>query len=473
MSFALAVTQPQLGGLGGDFFALVRDPGGSVVFVDGGGYAPSRLTPARLRSLGYTRVPERGPLSVNVPGMVRALHMMWRAMGNLEWSELVDPSARLAREGFPASHELVQAIRKHRDLLASDPGSAETFLRRAPRRAGDIVKFPGLAEALSLIAEDPASMYEGDVGHAVAEYVESRGGLLSYEDLKSYRASTGAPISIEYQGRRVYEMPPNTQGITTLHILMLLEEMRIDRHAPSSAERVKAFLSAYKLAYKVRDLFVGDPRYMKHRPEELLSKRFLETVSSSLLGEAPANVRGDADTTFFAVRGPDGTVVAGIQSVFHPFGSGLTEPRYQVVLNSRASGFTSIEGGVNAPGPRKKPLHTLSAVIVEGPGGDVLALGLSGGHYRPQLHAWLLTNILNYGMDVQEALEFPRVLWTPSSSEVILEEGMEVPADRDLNVVVKPYPSKLGVAAAVEVRSNGVCAGYADVRGDGLPMGLV
>ncbi len=464
VSFTLAVVLPHLGGIGGDFFALVwRDA--RVYFFNGSCGAPRRLA-KRIEELGLKEVPEHGPLSINVPGMVEGLHLLWKRLGSLEWRELVKPAIELARKGFPMSHGLARAISSLQSELEKDEGSRNTYLAAKPKPSM-VVSFKGLAGLLEAVAEDPRSFYEGEPAEAIVEYVSRYGGVLELDDLRGCRAEEAEPIRLDYRGYTVYEMPPNTQGVTTLHVLALMERFGVSKLKRRSREWVEMLLKIYGAAYWARDSFVGDPAYMEKSVEELLSPSFIDELAKRAGHEPAWRVRGDGDTTFYAVADAEGTVVAGIQSLFHPFGSYITEPRFQVTLNSRASGFTVKPGHVNRVEPGKKPLHTLSAMILER-GGTVIGLGLSGGHFRPQLHSQLIDAIVDRGMDVQQAIEEPRFVWHPGETRITAEQGVAT-AIPGYTVEVRRYPSRLGVAAAV-VAEGRVRKGYVDVRGDGVAV---
>ncbi|RLE63618.1 MAG: gamma-glutamyltransferase family protein [Thermoprotei archaeon] len=474
VSFALTVVLPHLGGIGGDFFALARSPEGCIYFVNGSGPAPSRLTRDLVIEQGYRSMPAHGPLSISVPGLVEGVHLLWKKLGTVEWRELVKPAIKLARNGFPASRSLSRALTLLHEELVKDYGSKVIYYSKgkAPQ-IGDVISFKGLARILEYISEDPRFFYEGDAAGKIIEYVNSLGGVLEFSDFKNYRAEIGDPISIEYRARRVYEMPPNTQGVTTLHMLKLLEEEDLCRIAPLSSDRLKLFLAAARVAYRARDEYITDPRYMKIGVGELLSPEFIGKLREKFEGILEANntFKGDGDTTFFAVADKDGWIVAGIQSLFHGFGSYITEPTYGITLNSRASSFSLDSSHVNCLEPGKKTMHTLSAIISVDENDEVLALGLSGGHFRPLLHAQLFTNIFDYGMDPQEAIEHPRFIWHLWTRKVEYEEGYSLEGLKDYEFEKVVYPSRLGVAAAVR-RKGKVLAGYTDIRGDGLPIGL-
>lgn len=469
-SLALAVVIPHLGGIGGDYFALVRIPEGGVYFLNGSGPAPAGLTLDLLRGQGFEQMPLRSPYSMTVPGLVSGLHMLWKHYGSMEWRELVEPAARLAREGFPVPPSLAKAVNRMWDMLAEDPGSRETYLRYGRLRPGAMVRFPGLAELLEMIAEDPRVFYEGEPAEALASYVQEMGGVLDKRDLEGYSAEAGDPLRYTYRGWRLWEMPPNTQGLTTLHMMSILEQWTLPR---SPLDRVYYMLSASRAAYRARDELLGDPRYMDHSPGDLLSENYIEELREEARRGPPEcsvlasrETSGKADTTFYTVIDSDGMLVAGIQSLFYPFGSGLTEPRFQIPLNDRAAGFTLREGMPNSLAPGKKPLHTLSAVIAEECEDSYLALGASGGHFRPQQHAYMLTSIIDHGYSVGEAVALPRVLWSPWTCRLVGDPGSSVARIPAGYVLAE---GGTGVASAIH-RSGERVFVATDPRGDGYPF---
>jgi len=472
VSLSLAVTVPHLGGLGGDFFALVRTPEGKVRFFNGSGYSPEEATLEKFRSLGLNEVPRSGPLSVTVPGMIDGLALLWRSLGTMEWRDLIKPAIKLAKRGFPISRGLASALRGLKNYLWIDKGSRKTYYPGGRLlNEGEILKLPSIARALDSIAEDPRSFYEGDIALRIVDYLRGLGGLMGYDDMKKFKAYEGKPLAITYgKDVEVYEMPPNTQGITTLHILKLIRDLDTSKINSLGGERVKTYLKAFIKAYIIRDNYITDPNYMRVRPEELLNKKLLDLTNEKSLDLRSNTSRDAIDTTFFTVIDEEGYIVAGIQSLFYHFGSYITEPTYGITLNSRGSSFKLDPRSVNKLEPRKRPMHTLSAMIVESKD-FVRAIGLSGGHYRPQLHAQIFSNIYDYGMHPQDALDHPRFFWEPSTNILKVEEGFsKINLD---NYIIKrfPYPSRLGVAAISEIRSNGVRGAYCDIRGDGIPAG--
>ncbi len=476
VSSVLAVVAPHLGGFGGDFFALVKTPDGSIHFFNGSGQAPARLTLGLLRELGYTiRPPERGPLSPTVPGMIGGLYLMWKRLGSLEWSDLLRPAARLAREGFPAPTALASAIRQARPLLVGDPGSRATYLARPPATGG-LVRFEGLARLIEGVAEEgPVFFYKGDPARAIEEYLAGRGGVLSSGDLAAYDPLEGDPLELGYKGWRLQEMPPNTQGATALHIMAALEPLETPRNPLA---RLPAIMAAAQPAYELRDREIGDPATMKLAPQALLEHDVVESIRDAASkgprpcrGSRPAGASGD--TTFYVVVDREGMVVAGIQSLFYSFGSGLTEPTYQVTLNGRAAGFTLEEGLPSTLAPGRRPLHTLSAVIAEGPAGETLALGTSGGHLRPQQHALLLTSMIDHAMTPGEAIAAPRSLWVPGSCRIVADPAWESAAAAWAPPRYSVVAGRTGVAAAALRLGGGGWLLATDPRGDGYPVAAV
>ncbi|MEL9998404.1 MAG: gamma-glutamyltransferase, partial [Sulfolobales archaeon] len=315
--------------------------------------------------------------------------------------------------------------------------------------------------------------YEGDIAESIVNYLRSKGGFIELDDFRDYRSFWGEPLRTDYRGYQVFETPPNTQGVTTLHILKLLSTTDLSNVKLLSSDEVKLFLKCFKAAYKVRDKYVCDPRYVS---KDLLGPEVINELLTEFEGTS-ANVgrrlnTSLGDTTYYVVIDREGNVVSGIQSIFYAFGSGITEPKYGITLNCRGSSFTLIHGDVNELAPRKYPLHTLSTTIIFDSRGSLKwVLGTSGGHYRPQIHVELITSLVDYGLDVQKAVELPRFLWDLSTDELIVEEGVDTVGVGGVKVRRVNYPSRLGVAAVVEFLGS-IKVGASDIRGDGLALSI-
>ena len=474
VAMTLSVVLPHLGGIGGDFFALVRTPNGDTVFIDGSGPSPRGLTTDLLRARGYSSMPIHGPHTVTVPGFIDALRLMWEKLGSTEWRELVEPARRIASEGFPTSRSFARASSSLKSLEGPGSGVPGDLLGALPTRAGEEARFPGLARALGEIAEDPRSFYEGPIAESIVEALAGHGGVLGLEDLRSYRAGLGAPLRLDAAGCSFLEMPPPTQGVSTLHMLYSLDRVEAPPN-PKSWERVRLLYSLSLPVYRLRDSYVTDPSFMEVSGSDLLSQEILQYLEESwkspgLSSAAPLGSRPGGDTTFFAVADSEGGLVAGIMSLFHPFGSRIAVPRYQFFLNNRGSSFTLERGHANRLEPGKRTLHTLSAVIADC-GDETLVVGTSGGHYRPQIHYWILSNMLAYNMSPAESVYWPRALVDPGTGAVTVEEGIEHGTLEDAEIRRLPHPSRTGVAAILKVRGR-VLEAHTDLRGDGIPVGL-
>jgi len=469
-SLALAITIPHLGGLGGDFFALFRTSDGRVHFINGSGYAPKELSVDLMIERGFMKMPSTGPLSIVVPGMIDALYLLLENFGTMEWSIVVREVIDRLKRGFPMGISLAKTLLNIKEELARDEGSYRTYYSQLTKISpAEVVKFKGMIKALEVLREDPRAFYEGDIAEKICEYVQSLGGVLDISDMKEYHAFFDDPIKLSLENTTVFEMPPNTQGVTTLQVIKMLESANLG--GPLSAKRIKESLRAFRAAYWIRDQYISDPRDMRVSVRELLSDEFLEKALSES-GKSLSNHTNGGDTTYFAIADDDGNVISAVQSLFYPFGSRVTEPTYGITLNARASSFSLNRDHVNVLKPRKRPLHTLSAMIIEDDS-RVMALGLSGGHYRPQLHSEIFSNIYKYSLGVQDALDHRRFIWHLWTSSVDMEDGFQTASLKGLDINVVPYPSRLGVAGAVEILMNGIRVGYCDIRGEGIPIGLI
>lgn len=470
VGFTLSVVLPHLSGLGGDFFAIIKDPNDNIYVINGSGYSPRGLTLEFMMERGFNAMPIHSSYSITIPGMVDGIYGLWSKFGSIDWEKLIQPAIRIASKGFPTTRSLCNALKNYCDKLANDYGSRTTYLSGSLPSEGDVIGFKGLAKALELISDDPRNFYEGDIAVRIIDYLKSKGGVIELDDFKNYHHEWQNPIKINYRDKIIYEMPPNSQGVTTLHIIKLIEDIDFNRINCKSIDRIKVLVDASKAAYYIRDKFVSDPKAMKIHVNEMLSAKFIDKMKKMQMGSLDEKTLKDADTTFYAIADSEGWLISCIQSIFHHFGSCITEPTYNITLNSRASSFSLDYEHVNRLEPRKKPLHTLSAIILKD---DLkwIGIGLSGGNYRPLLHAQLLNLIIDYKMHPQASIEHPRFRWQPYTNIIEYEAGFKGKEINDYQLRQVEYPSRIGVAAIVELKGK-VKAGYTDIRGDGLPIGL-
>lgn len=458
-SFVLAVTQPHLGGLGGDFFGLfysARER--KVLCLNSSGWAPSSASVEGIRASGQETAPRFGPASVVVPGHVRGVYEMQRRFGNLDFTASLDDATRLASEGFPIGEGLVRSLSDLRGELSEEALRVFAGGGRVPS-VGSTLKQRRLAETLGEIAaEGPDGFYSGRAGRAIRQAVSGEGISVSEDDLAAFEPEWCDPLVMRYGGAEVVEVPPNSMGATTLLMLKLLQEANLASLDPRSAERIGATVEVAKAAYAARDRELGDPRFVPFSLERFLSS-----------GRAPGTQKriDRADTTYFAVADEEGNLLSCIQSIFHVFGSRVFLDGCGFFLNNRGSAFSM--AGPNRVEPRKRPLHTLSSLILLGEGGPTVATGCSGGEYRPQQHALLVTNLVDYSMGLEEAIDFPRFLWDGRDT-VRIEGGYNGLDALPMRYDLLRYPGPTGVAQGIELTEGGV-KGVCDLRGEGLPSG--
>jgi gamma-glutamyltranspeptidase/glutathione hydrolase len=469
-SFALTVLQPHLGGLGSDFFALVylRDDE-KIYGINAGGWAPRKLSLDFLKGKGFSKMPKKGALTIVVPGLVAGLFGLHKRFGVSNFGDLLNDAIKYAEKGFPVSKGLSFAIRVLKEELKNDFGFNKIFLKdQNGWEIGDYLVQRELGATLRKVAEEGSDVfYKGNVAKSIVEYINSQGGVFSVEDLSEYSPEWFDPISSDYRGVTVYEMPPPTMGPTALLILNMLENHDVGKHSPDSAHRVTLGVEIARIAYEERDRKLGDPRFVDVPLSDFISKEYAERLVNEKLHYKVDSTLFEGDTTYFSVADADGNIVSAIQSLFYPFGSGLIDPSTGIPLNGRASYFKF--DGPNAVSPRKRPVHTLSSLLLEKNGDVFAALGASGGEFRPQQHALLVSNLVDYNMPLWETIEYPRFLWN-GNNKILIEDGIKHPKS-SYDIKSLPYPGRTGVAQGVLIKNRKLRVGVCDVRGDGLPMG--
>ena len=482
----LTVTQSNNCGLGGDFFCLYYEAATRRVhFLNGAGRSGSRATLEELRRRGMHGLPVIGPPTVSVPGCVRAWQMLLDRFGTRPLDRLLEPAIHYAGRGFPITSILSQAIA---EFAPGNPDSEwrRVFLPggRAPA-PGELFVQPDLARTLrDLTAEGPDLFYRGRVARTIAERMDGD-GFLTLDDLAAHTGEWGEPIGTTYRGLTVYETPPPTQGLTTLLALNMLEGFPLARRPLHSAEHLHLLLEIVKLAYADRDRWIADPEHARVPVAALLDKTYAAArrrqFDSRKAGTyTPGEPEGD--TTGFVVADGHGNVAAVIQSLFNPFGSGIVPPGTGLCLQNRGRHFTLDPAHPSALAPRKRPFHTLMASITTRDERPVMGFATMGGNGQAMFHVQVLTNVFDYGLDVQEAIERPRFLigaFLPDEpADTIYLEGRVPPrvfaALRRRGHAIRAAPElfyKVGHAHGVVV-GDGVLSGGADPRGDGVALGF-
>ncbi|MEM8789053.1 MAG: gamma-glutamyltransferase family protein [Pseudomonadota bacterium] len=479
-SAVLAVVEPHMTGIGGDCFALIAEPDGNLRALNGSGRS-GRLADveiARARSLAGSRIPEHHGLAVTVPGAVRAWADL-APLGRRGLAAALAPAIDIARDGFRVTQWVARDWALLVDRLRQDEHARAQYLiaDQAPG-FGDRIALPSLARTLEVIAREGAdAFYQGEIAADIVAAVEAAGGVLDLEDLAHHRSEWVEPLSREYRGRRVVEMPPANQGLTALVLMGILERFDLSALDPTGADKFHLEVEAARLAYAERDATLADPTAMQEPADAFLEAARLDRLASQIDparagGRAPA-ARVDTDTVYLTVVDEDGRAVSFINSLFTGFGSGICTAS-GVMLQSRGAGFVLDADHPNALGPQKRPLHTLIPGLLFD--GDRLeaSFGVMGGQYQACGHAHLLTNLLDHGLDPQAALDAPRVFF--EGPQTVLEPGVAaaVRADlagrgHDLQLPNRP----LGGGQVIRVdHARGVLLGGSDSRKDGLALGL-
>jgi gamma-glutamyltranspeptidase/glutathione hydrolase len=492
---ALGLMEPTGSGIGGDLFAIVWDADKQeLTGLNASGRSPALMTIEYFREHGIDRIPPYGPLPVSVPGAVDGWFELHGRHGRLSMSEILAPAIAYAREGFPVSEVIAHYFAANVPARADFPGFAETFMTdgKMPQK-GEMFRNPRLANTYEAIAEGGRdAFYKGDIARKIDAYMTEQGGLLRYEDLAAHRSEWITPVSTNYRGWDVYELPPNGQGIAALQILNILEGYDISSMGFGSAEYIHTFVEAKKLAYEDRAKFYADMDFANVPVEMLISKEYAnerrELISMERAAQAfPA---GDArleegDTIYLTVADKDGNMVSLIQSNYRGMGSGMTPGDLGFVLQDRAELFSLDETHANALEPGKRPFHTIIPAFVMKDGEPLMSFGVMGGSMQPQGHAQIIVNMLDFGMNLQEAGDAARVRHGGSSQptgEVMTAGGtlfMERGFSEETLRALEALGHKLadtdgsfgGYQAILRDHEQGVYYGASEVRKDGQAAG--
>lgn len=482
----LAVTQPNNCGLGGDLFCLYYEAATRTVhFLNGSGRSGARASLEELHCRGTECLPIIGPPTISVPGCVRGWAMLLERFGTRPLGELLQPAIDCASRGFPTTSLLSQAIREFLPVNP-DPEWRRVFAPggRGPD-FGELLTQPDLGRTLvELGAEGPDVFYRGRVADAIVRRLEADGFLTS-EDLAQHTGGWEAPISTTYRGVRIYETPPPTQGLTALQGLNLLEGFALADLPIHSVEHLHLLVEIVKLAYADRDRWIGDPSHASVPVAALLSKEYAERRRRDF-DPAKAQVHAfgdpDGDTTGFVIADGRGNLISVIQSLFNNFGSGVVAPGTGVVLQNRGRHFSLDPSHPAAFAPRKRPFHTLMASIATRDERPVLGFATMGGNGQAMFHLQVLTNLFDYGMDIQEAIERPRFLigaFLPGDPDDATHVESRVPRAVLAALEAKGHRVRLapeffwrcGHAHGIVLR-DGTLMGGADARGDGAALGF-
>lgn len=487
----IGVVYGHMSGLGGDLFAQIWDPKtGKVEALNASGRSGERVNIDVYAQKGWTSIQPRGPLAANtVPGVVDGWWQMHQRYGKLDWQELFQPAIRHAA-GFPLSPKFQAFLSQYAETLRESEATSAVFLPggKAPR-AGSLLRQPDLARSLELIARQGADVfYRGELGQRILQGLQQAGGLLTEDDFASHTSDWVEPLRTTYRGYEVTQLPPNTQGIAMLMILNILEKQDLSEIGQGSAVYYHLMTEAIKLAFADRDRWVTDPSTLAIPYERLLSKDYAAEqfgridFSQSRSEEQPSPEVDRGDTVYMCAVEADGLAVSLIQSVYYEFGSAFMPPGTGILLQNRGSFFSLDENHVNALAPRKRTFHTIIPAMALKDGRPVLAFGTMGGEGQPQTQTAMFTNMLDYGYNIQEAIEAPRWLygrtWGEESKSLRLEGRVPDPVAEQLIrlghevQMVTNWSQTMGHAQGIWIDDEeGVLHGGADPRGEGLALG--
>jgi gamma-glutamyltranspeptidase/glutathione hydrolase len=487
MAAVLNVVEPSSTGIGGDAFALLHVQGDKKPkAINGSGFAPKNLTYDYLvQDLKLKIIPPLGILPITVPGAVSAWGLMHEKYGSLPWDEILIPAIHFARDGFPVSSVVAHVWRELQTKLMKFKGSKKTYLiakERSPKK-GEIFKQKALATTLETIAKHGSDeFYNGDLANTIVNFIQNEKGFLELSDLNSFKAEWTEPISQEIYNNVVWEHGPNSQGLVTLLILSIAEELDIGRYTNNSVNYLHSLIEAKKMAFADAFAYIADPKWTSIPLPKLLSEEYAQTRASQINPNiattqltSPMNVGND--TVYLTAVDKDGFSISFINSLFSGFGSGIVDSQTGIAFQNRGCGFSLENGHPNQYSPRKRPFHTIIPAMVTTTEGElVYSFGVMGGHHQPQGQAQVLLNLILYEMDPQEALSRPRFHHDQSSNTVALEEPIDVGVRAELrkrgHFISDSVGTNFGGGQVIERNSfNGCYIGGSDPRKDGQVQG--
>jgi len=487
MAAVLNVTEPMMTGVGGDMFAIVYwAKTKELKGLNASGRAPHALSLDYFAKNNIKRMPEFGMTSITVPGAVDGWTTLRDKYGTMKLADLLAPAIGYAENGFPVMEKAAEDWNAEVQKLKRTPAAASNYLidGRAPR-PGEIFRQPNLARTLRTIADGGRdAFYKGPIAKAIVDYMKDNGGFITMEDLAATKADWVEPISTNYRGYQVYELPPNGQGITALIALNILEGFDLGAMRSQPAQYYHTMIEAMKLAFADRNRYIADPTFSKVPVSELLSKdyaakrRALIDPRKALDNPPPGDINLGSDTTYFTVVDKDGNAVSFINSLFDAFGSGVVAGDTGIVFQNRGSAFSLDPKHPNAIAPGKRPFHTLIPAMVMKDNQLFISFGVMGGAIQAQGHVQVLVNLIDLKMGLQEAIDAPRYRFT-SGRSVLLEDELGSSVIEQLlsmgHVRGKPpgvLRSSMGGGQAIMIDPvSKTLMGASDQRKDGMALG--
>lgn len=489
----LGLTEPTGNGIGGDLFAIIWDAKTEKLYgLNASGRSPYDLKLKYFKKNGHDKIPSYGPLPVSVPGCVDGWFEMHGKFGSMNMQEILQPAIDYANNGFPVSELIAWYMERSAAYLKRFPGFKEVYMPKGrPPGKGEIFKNPGLGSTLDKIAKGGRdAFYKGAIAKSMAEYVQQQGGFLSEKDLADHTSEWVEPVSVNYRGYDVWELPPNGQGIAALQILNILEGYDIKGMGFGSKEYIHTFTEAKKLAFEDRAKFYADMDFYKTPVNRLISEDYAaerrQLINPNRAGRSyPAGQLKDGDTIYMTVADKEGNMVSLIQSNYRGMGSGMTPPGLGFILQDRGELFSLEEGHANVYEPHKRPFHTIIPAFITKDGKPWVSFGLMGGATQPQGHAQVVINLIDFGMNLQEAGDAPRILHNgasqPTGGQMIdggvlqLETGIDYQVIRELVKMGHKISWNVGAYGGYQAimwdEVNKVYYGASESRKDGQAAG--
>jgi gamma-glutamyltranspeptidase/glutathione hydrolase len=447
---ALGLMEPTGSGIGGDLFAIVWDSKTKKLYgLNASGRSPKSLTLKYFKDNNIEKIPATGPLPVSVPGCVDGWFELHNKFGKLSMDEILSPTIKYAEEGFPVTeliaHYLEGSVPRY---MKQFPNVKETYTDngKVPEK-GDIFKNPFLAETYRKIAKEGRDVfYKGDIAKIISSFIKEQGGFLSYEDLANHHSEWVEPVSTNYRGYDVWELPPNGQGLAALQMLNIIEGFDFSDISFGSAKHLHIVNEAKKLVFEDRAKYYADMNFVKVPVEQLVSKEYAdkrrELINPDKAGIYQAGKVKHTGTVYMTVADKDGNMISLIQSNYRGMGSGMVPPKLGFMLQDRGELFNLEEGKPNSYAPEKRPFHTIIPAFVTKEGKPYMSFGVMGGDFQPQGHVQILMNIIDFGMNLQEAGDAPRFEHIGSSKvtgelalgkgEILIESGFDFEEVRKL-----------------------------------------
>ena len=466
-NIALGLMEPTGSGIGGDLFAIVWDAEEQKLFgLNASGPAPQSISLDYFKQQKLAKIPPFGPLPVTVPGAVDGWVKLHEKFGNQSFASLFEPTIGYAKKGHPVTETIAYYLDRSKEIFKQYPNFSDVWMKDGETTGkGDIFKNPQLANTLEIIAEKGrAGFYEGEVAKTMADFIQAQGGFLTYEDLENFNSEWVEPVSTNYRGYDVWELPPNGQGMVALQILNILENFDVKKMGLFSSDYVHLFTEAKKLAFADRAKHYADPNFSKIPTEQLVSKSYAKERAALIdLAKAAqvdeSGIPNGGDTIYLTAADQFGNMISLIQSNYRGMGSGMVPPGLGFMLQDRGELFSLEEGHANVIEGGKRPFHTIIPAFVTKDDKPYLSFGVMGGATQPQAHAQIIINLIDFGYNLQEAGDAPRLVHSGSSqpTDEIMLDGGSLSLETGFGIAIEEALKKKGHKLQYQ---KGIFGGY-------------